>query len=63
MKKFDYDVIVIWAGSGGLTVSIWLAGAGKKVALVEKGLIGGDCTNTWCVPSLILAKYLKKKGF
>lgn len=51
MKSFDYDVIVIWSGSWWLTVSIWLAAAWKKVALVEKWLIGWDCTNTWCVPS------------
>ncbi|MDP2090448.1 MAG: FAD-dependent oxidoreductase [Candidatus Gracilibacteria bacterium] len=49
MKNFD--VIVIGSGSGGLTVSIGLANAGKKVALIEKGLIGGDCTNFGCVPS------------
>ena len=49
--KFDYDIIVIWSGSWGLTVSIWLASAWKKVALIEKGLIGWDCTNYWCVPS------------
>lgn len=49
MKNFD--VIVIWSGSGWLTVSIWLANAWKKVALIEKWLIGGDCTNFWCVPS------------
>lgn len=46
-----FDVIVIWSGSWWLTVSIWLASAWKKVALVEKWLIWGDCTNTWCVPS------------
>jgi len=49
MKNFD--VIVIWSGSWGLTVAIWLASAWKKVALVEKWAIGWDCTNTWCVPS------------
>jgi len=51
MKTFDYDIIVVGSGSGGLTVSIWLASAWKKVALVEKGLLWWDCTNTWCVPS------------
>lgn len=51
MKNNNFDVIVIWSGSGWLTVSIWLAAAWKKVALVEKGLIWWDCTNYWCVPS------------
>jgi len=64
MKNFDYDVIVIWSGSGGLTVSIWLASAGKRVALVEKWLLWWDCTNTWCVPSkafIDIAKSWKHK--
>jgi len=58
-KKFNYDAIVIWAWSGGLTVSIWLAAAGKKVALIEKWLIGWDCTNYWCVPSKALIDIAK----
>lgn len=49
--KFDFDVIVIGAWSGGLTVANGLVGVGKKVALVEKWSIGGDCTNYWCIPS------------
>ncbi len=49
-----YDIIVIGAGSGGLTVAIGLAKAGKKVALIERGLIGGDCTNFGCIPSKAL---------
>ena len=49
--KFDYDIAVIWAWSWGLTVSIWLASAWKKVVLIERWLIGWDCTNFGCVPS------------
>lgn len=60
MKKFDYDLIVIWAGSGWLTVSIWLSAAWKKVAMVEKWLIGWDCTNTGCVPSKAFIDIAKK---
>ncbi len=57
--EFDYDIIVIWAGSGWLTVSIWLAWAGKSVALIEKGMIGWDCTNFGCVPSKALIDVTK----
>lgn len=46
-----YDVIVIGAGSGGLTVAIGLAGLGRRVALVEAARVGGDCTNVGCIPS------------
>ncbi len=53
MKK-DFDIIVIGAGSGGLTASIGLAKAGKSVLLIEKDKIGGDCTNSGCVPSKAL---------
>ncbi len=45
---------VIGAGSGGLTVAIGLAKLGRKVTLVEKGHVGGDCTNVGCIPSKTL---------
>ena len=50
MAKFDYNMIAIGAGSGGL-VSTFIASAVKaKVALIEKNKMGGDCLNTGCVP-------------
>ena len=49
-----FDIIVIGAGSAGLTASIGLAKANKKVLLIEREKIGGDCTNTGCVPSKAL---------
>ncbi len=45
------DVIVIGAGSGGLTVAVGLSGFGKKVVLIEGHHVGGDCTNVGCIPS------------
>ncbi len=48
------DAVVVGAGSAGLTVAIGLAGLGRRVALVESGAIGGDCTNTGCIPSKAL---------
>ena len=50
----DFHTVVIGAGSGGLTVAVGLAKFGKQVALVERGPIGGDCTNVGCVPSKTL---------
>ena len=51
MSKYDYNVIVIGAGSAGL-VSSYIASAVKaKVLLIEKYKMGGDCLNTGCVPS------------
>lgn len=46
-----FDAIVIGAGSGGLTVAVGLSRFGKSVALIERGDIGGDCTNVGCIPS------------
>ncbi|MBT5855128.1 FAD-dependent oxidoreductase [bacterium] len=49
--KYDYHIIVIGAGSGGLVVASGAAGLGAKVALVEGHKMGGDCLNYGCVPS------------
>ncbi len=49
--KFDANLVVIGAGSGGL-VSAYIAALTKaKVYLIEKNEMGGDCLNTGCVPS------------
>lgn len=62
MIKGKFHTIVIGAGSGGLTISLGLASAGKKVLLIEKGFMGGDCTNFGCVPSKRLISIGKKVG-
>jgi mercuric reductase len=47
----SYDLIVIGAGSAGFSASITAADAGKRVALLGHGTIGGTCVNVGCVPS------------
>ncbi|MFC7475975.1 dihydrolipoyl dehydrogenase family protein [Dankookia sp. GCM10030260] len=47
----DFDVVVIGAGAAGLSVAAIGAGLGLKVALIERGKMGGDCLNYGCVPS------------
>lgn len=55
-SRFDYNLIVIGGGSGGL-VSAYIAAAVKaKVALIERHKMGGDCLNTGCVPSKALIR-------
>ncbi|MDC0506040.1 FAD-dependent oxidoreductase [Candidatus Gracilibacteria bacterium] len=54
MSNYDYDIAVVGSGSGGLTVAFGLSAAGKNVVMIEKGLLGGDCTNFGCVPSKAL---------
>lgn len=46
-----FDLAVIGAGSAGFSASITAADAGKRVALIGHGLIGGTCVNVGCVPS------------
>ena len=58
-KKFDFNVVVIGAGSAGLVASYIAAAVKAKVALVEKGSMGGDCLNTGCVPSKALIRTAK----
>jgi pyruvate/2-oxoglutarate dehydrogenase complex dihydrolipoamide dehydrogenase (E3) component len=49
-----YDLVVLGAGTAGLVAAAGAAGVGAKVALVERGLMGGDCLNVGCVPSKAL---------
>jgi pyruvate/2-oxoglutarate dehydrogenase complex dihydrolipoamide dehydrogenase (E3) component/uncharacterized membrane protein YdjX (TVP38/TMEM64 family) len=53
----NYDAIVIGAGSGGLTSAVGLTKIGKRVLLVEREHMGGECTNTGCIPSKALLHY------
>jgi pyruvate/2-oxoglutarate dehydrogenase complex dihydrolipoamide dehydrogenase (E3) component/uncharacterized membrane protein YdjX (TVP38/TMEM64 family) len=57
--SYDYNMVVIGAGSAGL-VSAYIAAATKaSVALVERDRMGGDCLNTGCVPSKALIRSAK----
>lgn len=54
MRRLKADIVVIGAGSGGLSVASGAAQLGLRVVLFEKGEMGGDCLNTGCVPSKAL---------
>ncbi len=58
-RSFDYDVIAIGAGAGGLVSAYISAAVNAKVALIEKHKMGGDCLNTGCVPSKAIIKSAK----
>ena len=51
-----YDVLVIGGGSAGLTTAGIAAGLGAKTMMIEKNLLGGDCTWTGCIPSKTLIR-------
>lgn len=61
--KYDYNVVVIGAGAGGLVTSYIAAAVKAKVALIEKHRMGGDCLNTGCVPSKALIKSAKMLSY
>ena len=46
-----YDAIVVGSGQGGNPMVAKLADLGWKVALIEKGYLGGTCINTGCTPT------------
>ena len=57
--SFDYNLVVIGAGSAGLVAANIAASARARVALIEKADMGGDCLNTGCVPSKALIRSAK----
>lgn len=62
-KKFDYNIVVIGAGSAGLVASLIGVAVKAKVALIEKDKMGGDCLNTGCVPSKALIRSAKMLSY
>lgn len=53
-NRFDYNLVVIGAGSAGLVAAYIAAAVKARVALIEERKMGGDCLNTGCVPSKAL---------
>ncbi len=58
-KKFEFNTVVIGAGSAGLVAAYIAAAVKAKVALIEKAKMGGDCLNTGCVPSKAIIRTAK----
>ncbi|MDQ3974247.1 MAG: NAD(P)/FAD-dependent oxidoreductase [Actinomycetota bacterium] len=52
----EYDVIVIGAGSTGENVAWYARDNGLSVAIVESGLVGGECSYWACIPSKVLLR-------
>ena len=50
----SFDAIIIGTGQAGPPLAVRLAGAGMKVAIVERKLFGGTCVNTGCIPTKTL---------
>ncbi len=57
--RTSYDVVVIGAGSGGITAALGLSKIGRSVLLVSE-TIGGECTQSGCVPSKALLRFARE---
>jgi len=62
-----YDAIIIGTGQAGPSLAGRLAGAGVKVAIIERKLFGGTCVNTGCIPTKTMvasahAAHLARRG-
>jgi pyruvate/2-oxoglutarate dehydrogenase complex dihydrolipoamide dehydrogenase (E3) component len=65
--KHTFDAIVVGAGQAGPSLATRLAGAGWKVAMVERKLFGGTCVNNGCTPTKAMvasahAAHLARRG-
>ena len=58
MSDFDYDLIVIGAGSGGTRTARISASYGAKTLVIEGDRAGGTCVLRGCVPKKLLVKRL-----
>ena len=50
----SYDAIIIGTGQAGPSLAKRLAGAGQRVAIIERKAFGGTCINTGCTPTKTL---------
>jgi glutathione reductase (NADPH) len=51
---YDYDLVVIGGGSGGLACARRASEYGAKAAVIESGRLGGTCVNVGCVPKKVM---------
>ena len=55
MSKYDFDLFVIGAGSGGVRAARIAAGYGARVGICESSRVGGTCVIRGCVPKKLLS--------
>ena len=53
---YDFDLLVIGAGSGGIAAARRAARHGARVGIVERGRLGGTCVNVGCVPKKVMCE-------
>lgn len=55
MTDYDYDLLVIGAGSGGVRASRFASQRGARVGIIEERYLGGTCVNVGCVPKKLFS--------
>lgn len=56
MSSNEYDLVVLGAGTGGYVAAIRASQLGWRVAVIEKGKVGGTCLHRGCIPSKALLR-------
>jgi pyruvate/2-oxoglutarate dehydrogenase complex dihydrolipoamide dehydrogenase (E3) component len=51
-----YEILILGGGKAGKTLAMDMARAGRRVAVVERGFIGGSCINVACIPTKALVR-------
>ncbi|KQV08137.1 dihydrolipoyl dehydrogenase family protein [Leifsonia sp. Root112D2] len=58
----EFDLVVVGGGKGGKSLAMDRAKAGARVAMVERGMIGGSCINVACIPTKTLVTSARAVG-
>jgi probable pyridine nucleotide-disulfide oxidoreductase len=58
----SFDILVFGGGKAGKTLAMDQANAGRRVAMIEAGMIGGSCINIACIPSKALIRSAEVAG-
>ncbi len=57
MKDIEhYEILVLGGGKAGKTLAMDMARTGRRVAMIERGMIGGACINVACIPTKALVR-------
>jgi probable pyridine nucleotide-disulfide oxidoreductase len=59
MPAEQFEFVVVGGGKGGKTLAAKMASTGRRVAMVEEGMIGGSCINVACIPTKTMVKSAK----
>ncbi len=60
--KARFDAVILGMGPGGEAVASRLIAAGRRIAIIERELIGGECAYWACIPSKTLLRPAEAAG-